>query len=844
MVARTRPFFSLARPPRYGIIPRPASRWSGDMTRANALHELLWRLREDIPATPWRGVGEPQSYADNFTFTSEKGDVLAASAPEYVALGDRISQTLRASAAVADLADAFIDGVSGSGSGSGSGAGGGGSAVRSQRCDMRLLQEALVNCTRAGAGVCDELSVEVYWCASLLLAPAGTDGRVQLEAVSLLKLGYSVEETTWRVAEHQLTNLTANGRPIGGLSTTLANIRSAALPPPPPSYDDTASPSLPPPQPSTGPQSTGDGARPPPSPLDFLGDLQSAVTRSLDAGLALAASQAPSPTELPPRATLEVVRVAGAATTNTSLQFPPVGTDEWAHFKARYDASVSFGDHVPYTLQAGGRSLTLQRYVSEDVELIGLGGETVVAGRDEYLAVFEGIKSLRRRFLDTGLSGEDAPSRPTPLFQLMDASSSSSSPMDTAALTVASLPLVGVGAGLDDDATDIFRLGYRWIYCGALRLPSQRDAASQALGGQTILPPPIQQLLLSSSSSSSTEVKFNVTGIFRYTFQVVPTPDTGGYAATLRRHSVDEMTVNGFELESSALASIVKNSIASTQQAGGGGTIQELAGLAAWLISKSDRGTNEKYRPFTAVSPATPQSGDLPRTRGDAVLSFLSALHRDLPYLAVRLTTQEFLRPDVVLRGQLLEPLAQNKQSYDRLLGGLTSTSRRLLEEGLLAPLNGGDANEVNGRNGVAAAAAAAASATTYTIEYTREGHVRVPWRLDLEIVTPWTRLPLCIDAVSLFLLAADADGGQRSSGDIASSSFSSSSVGDDEGNGEAGLTPLVREHRLLEVSLNGQPSLAKVVEWVSKTPQQRRGKTSSVQVLKFLTRIAGGDRR
>ena len=260
--------------------------------------------------------------------------------------------------------------------------------------------------------------------------------------------------------------------------------------------------------------------------------------------------------------------------------------------------------------------------------------------------------------------------------------------------------------------------------------------------------------------------------------------------------------------------------------------IQELAGLAAWLISKSDRGTTEKYRPFAASSPATPDSDDPPKTRGDALLGFLSALHRDLPYLAVRLTTQEFLRPDVVLRGQLLEPLAQNKQSYDRLLGGLTSTSRRLLEEGLLAPLNGGGANEAKGRNGAAAAAEAAASAPTFTVEYTREGHVRVPWRLDLAVVTPWTRLPLCIDAVSLFLLATNDDG-------LVRSGSSAHSVGDDEINGRADLKPLVREHRLLEVSLNGQPSLAQVVEWVSNSPQQR-GKASSVQVLEFLTRVAG----
>ena len=689
------------------------------------------------------------------------------------------------------------------------------------------------------------------------------------------------------------------------------------------------------------------------------------MTQTLNAAVALAASQAPAPTDdqLPPPATFQIIAGGNedsatppevgekyAPASSSFSSFPPVGTDAFAKFKARYDCTAAFTEEVvPFTLQAGGLGGALQRYASDDVTLIGLAGETVVAGRDEYLAVSEGIAGLRDRLLiDTSNNGGGAS---VPLFQLIDASSSSSSPSETPALTVTLLDDDDDDYADDDDeeeeeeenendddneVDETFRLAYRWTYSGGLRLPSQREAASQALGmgamgGPFPLPQPLQQLLLSSSSNSSAEVKLNVSGIFRYTFSLAPRTTTtttaassddgfagvlsrsgsqgggGGYGATLRRHSVDEMTVNGFELESSALAGVVKNAVASGQKAGGGGTIQELAGLAAWLLSKSDRGSSgssgivsdggggaggggKEYRPTlksggggkarstskTKTATRRNNNNAMVRTRGDLVVAFLEALHRDLPYLAVQLPAQAFLAPDVTLRGQLREPLASGATAYSRLLGGVASASRRLLEEGLLAPLNDNDGNSNedpesrsssssssssgSGSSGGlkrkgSAAAAAAAAATTYRVEYTREGHVRVPWRVDLAVVAPFPlnqRLPLCVDAVSLFVLD-DEDGNS----DLGFYDASNSGGGDGGkgGGGGGGATakqqqqqqqqefPLVKEHRLLEVSLNGQPSLAKVVEWAGADPQKRGGATmaSSVQLLEFLTRVAGG---
>ena len=165
-----------------------SSTWSGDIARADALHRLLCRLREDVPATPWNGVGESQSYADNFTFTSEKGELLAASGEEYAVLGERISQTLRASAVVADFADAFIDGVSGSAGGSsrsssesdnGAARGSGRGGVQLKRCDMSVPKQALAD---ACDGSRDEVVVAVAWGATLDLAPGGQRSRAALPA--------------------------------------------------------------------------------------------------------------------------------------------------------------------------------------------------------------------------------------------------------------------------------------------------------------------------------------------------------------------------------------------------------------------------------------------------------------------------------------------------------------------------------------------------------------------------------------------------------------------------------------------------------------------------------------
>jgi hypothetical protein len=245
----------------------------------------------------------------------------------------------------------------------------------------------------------------------------------------------------------------------------------------------------------------------------------------------------------------------------------------------------------------------------------------------------------------------------------------------------------------------------------------------------------------------------------------------------------------------------------------------------------------------------------------------MDALHDGAPRsLASPLLPAGWLRPEVKLKGQLDEPWAVGKPAAWALNGALVSVTARLLADGTLVPAGpppataaaaaaasagaagaaaagaGGDGARAGGPGGAAArAAAASAAAVTHAIEYTAEGHVRLRWRVDLLAKPPLglagPALPLTVEGTSLFLLDASALPPAPSNGVAASAAAAAPAAGDPDA-----PTALVAEHRLLEVAVNGQPSLAQVADWAKQWSQGARPSPAALaaaplQLFEWLTR-------
>ena len=227
-----------------------------------------------------------------------------------------------------------------------------------------------------------------------------------------------------------------------------------------------------------------------------------------------------------------------------------------------------------------------------------------------------------------------------------------------------------------------------------------------------------------------------------------------------------------------------------------------------------------------------------------SVAAFLDALHLSTPRsLAALLLAAGWLRPDAQLKGQLDEPWAVGKSAVEALSNAFVTVTARLLADGTLVPVAslqphsktseaGGSSSNRFGSAVQAAARAEGASmaAMTHAVEYTPEGHVLLRWRADLEARPPLglagPSLPLTVEGTSLLLLDASAIGAAPDSS--ASASGTASNVDGDT------PVPLVAEHRVLEVAINGQPSLSQVADWAQQWRQGARPSSTTLATAPF----------
>ena len=142
--------------------------------------------------------------------------------------------------------------------------------------------------------------------------------------------------------------------------------------------------------------------------------------------------------------------------------------------------------------------------------------------------------------------------------------------------------------------------------------------------------------------------------------------------------------MNGEPVVPSSLAAAVRT--AESFRASGGpeasGTAQLFAALAALLQPSSSSSTTSTAGLVgpAAISPGTKglggARGEKTRLVPEALepaaavrtMAFLRQLHRDLPLLMTQVVAPDFLGPDVVLRGQLDEPLARGRRQYLELM--------------------------------------------------------------------------------------------------------------------------------------------------------------------------------
>jgi len=230
-----------------------------------------------------------------------------------------------------------------------------------------------------------------------------------------------------------------------------------------------------------------------------------------------------------------------------------------------------------------------------------------------------------------------------------------------------------------------------------------------------------------------------------------------------------------------------------------------------------------------------------------SVAAFLDALHFSTPRsLATPLLPSGWLRPDVQLKGQLDEPWAVGKPSVEALCSAFVTITARLLADGTLVPAvsprpNGeasGASTRSTSSNSLGSAAQAAAraeaasiAAMTHAVEYTPEGHVLLRWRADLEARPPFLglagpSLPLTVEGTSLLILDASAIAATPGASPAASGTAAIIDIGPP--------VPLVAEHRVLEVAINGQPSLSQVADWAQQWSQGARPSSTALAAAPF----------
>jgi len=258
--------------------------------------------------------------------------------------------------------------------------------------------------------------------------------------------------------------------------------------------------------------------------------------------------------------------------------------------------------------------------------------------------------------------------------------------------------------------------------------------------------------------------------------------------------TIQSLTLNGLDIGGNALADIASR-FSSTSPSSP--LVPQLAlELVGWL---QGRGTGASSTaspssvpsapsvPSLTATPSTPPSPQplppLPEPAEGGTVAWSEAaekglarlvmtLHADMPSIVSSTLAKGFLAPTIELKGQLGEPVAAGREAYFRVMNWFIGAASRLLRQGLLAQ----DAPPA------------------YSILFTSQGHVQVDWALTLQVNPPLNgpSLPLKIEASYLFVL-------DHSAKDPAE---------------------LVFEHRVLEVSVNGQPSLARAVEWVREIQQ------------------------